>query len=138
MWALGDLVMIDLLTGVASSSWDHQHIVGHHGHTNVFGVDPVSAIADVAPSCACSLCTTLQRFQDLPSSKQGQYLALCACAWSLGRTCHVNVDVCIDHYRRVSRQQSWRWRYTLQHVYLWPLYAFGFFKFRVEDFSESA
>lgn len=39
-WKVGTRGILDWLAGASIISWHHQHIVGHHVYTNVFGADP--------------------------------------------------------------------------------------------------
>lgn len=40
MWSFVGRLTMDWLAGVSLSAWLTQHVVGHHGYTNVAGVDP--------------------------------------------------------------------------------------------------
>jgi fatty acid desaturase len=64
---LGRLTM-DFFAGASLTSWQHQHIVGHHVYTNVLGADPdlpVQVRGDIRRVAPTQMWAPLYRFQHL-------------------------------------------------------------------------
>jgi len=67
-WAFFGRLTMDWFAGASMTSWHHQHVVGHHLYTNVYGADPdlpVARSGDIRRVTDHQVWSGLYRFQHL-------------------------------------------------------------------------